>query len=333
VNTGPFVQVGRQGNPLFNEGLIAIVDKDRYSRTPPTEDAALFAKYANTPELAKLINAIVFNGQKVAPEENRTDLQEIFIPDLIKIDLSTAPARLAGGGANFAANPDDVGFSRLGIFGGDVLISTILPGAVPGGWPNGRRFGDDVLDIAVTAVISDLRTTPPTIRSADGIDNVNKNDSVFSKVFPYAGTPHNARIHDHHNTAATGAISNNRFKNIATRGFVERNDNILIGGIIIGGTANKRVLIRGIGRGMEDKGVTNPLQDPTLEIFQGDTRIGQNDNWKESQEESIAATGLAPEFDEESAILLDLAPGAYTMVLRGKSDGTGIALVEAYDID
>ena len=333
VNTGRFVQVGRQGNPLFNEGLIAIVDKDRYSRTPPTEDAALFAKYANTPELAKLINAIVFKGEKVAPEENRTDLQEIFIPDLIKVDLSTAPARLAGGGANFAANPDDVGFSRLGIFGGDVLISTIPPGAVPGGWPNGRRFGDDVLDIAVTAVISDLRTTPPTIRSADGIDNVNKNDSVFSKVFPYAGTPHNARIHDHHNTAATGAISNNRFKNIATRGFVQRNDNILIGGIIIGGTANKRVLIRGIGRGMEDRGVTNPLQDPTLEIFQGDNRIGQNDNWKESQEASIAATGLAPEFDEESAILLDLAPGAYTMVLRGKSDGTGIALVEAYDLD
>ncbi|PZR74892.1 MAG: hypothetical protein DLM73_06675 [Chthoniobacterales bacterium] len=333
--SGPFRQVGRQGNPLFNEGLVAIQDKDLYSRTQPSADASLFQKYASTPELAKLINTIVFKST-VAPETNRTDLVGIFIPDLIKVDLSTAPARLAGGGADFAANPDDAGFSRLGIFGGDVLTSTVQPGfggkgTVPGGWPNGRRFGDDVLDIAVTAIISDLRDpNNPTIRSADGIDNVSKNDSVYNKVFPYAGTPHNGRNHEHHSIA--GTVTDNRFKNIATRGPVQTGDNVLIGGIIIGGNVNKRIIVRGIGPSLPSS-VPNPLQDPVIEIYQGSTKIASNDNWKDTDQANITATGLAPTRDAESAIIVTLAPGDYTMVLRGTKNSTGNALVEAYDLD
>ena len=336
TESGPFVQVARQGNPLFNEGLVALQDKDRYSRTRPTEDAALFQKYASSPELAKLINAIVFKGEKVAPEDNRTDIVGIFIPDLIKVDLSTGPARLAGGGANFGANPDDAGFHRLGIFGGDTLTSTISPGfgngTVPGGWPNGRRFGDDVVYIAVTALISDLRTSPPTIRSADGIDNVSKNDSVYNRVFPYAGTPHNGRNHEHHNTAATGGGTANKFQNISTRGLVRSGNNSLIGGVIIGGNSNRRVVLRGIGPSLAEKDVPNSLPNPAIEVFQGSTKIGENDNWKSSQQADISASGLAPSRDEEAAVLLDLAPGAYTVVLRGVDTTEGVALVEAYDL-
>jgi len=198
---GKWVQVSRQGNPLFCEGFVALADKDRYSRTSPTEDAAIFRKYAETPELARLINLIVFGGNGPAPESNRTDIAGIFIPDLIKVDLSTGPCRLAGGGTNDVANPDDNGFSRLGIFGGDTLTSKIQPGfgngTLPGGWPNGRRFGDDVVDIGVTALISDLRG-PLVIRVADGIDGVNANDIAYNKVFPYAATPLNGRKHGHH---------------------------------------------------------------------------------------------------------------------------------------
>ncbi|MEO7599986.1 MAG: DUF4331 domain-containing protein, partial [Opitutus sp.] len=122
---GDFVQVGRQGNPLFCEALVAIEDKDIYNRTSPTVDAQLFAKYALTPELGALIKALIFNGNIGYPTTNRTDLVGIFIPDLIKVDLSTAAARLAGGSA---ANPDDASYSRLGIFGGDVLTSTVQAG-------------------------------------------------------------------------------------------------------------------------------------------------------------------------------------------------------------
>jgi hypothetical protein len=200
-NAGEFVQVGRQGNPLFNEGLVAIEDKDLYSRTSPSSDRVLFRKYAQNPELAKLLNLLVLPSPIPGIETGRTDIAGIFIPDLIKVDLSTGPARLAGGGPAHPTNPDDAGFSRLGIFGGDVLVSQIQPGfgngVVPGGWPNGRRFGDDVVDIAVTALISDLRVSPPIIRGPAG-DNVNQNDMAYNKVFPYESTPQNGRNHAHH---------------------------------------------------------------------------------------------------------------------------------------
>ncbi|CAN5786067.1 hypothetical protein BH20VER1_BH20VER1_27840 [soil metagenome] len=334
--TGPFVQVGRQGNPLFNEGLVAIVDKDRYNRTQPNQDAAVFDKYARTPELARLINTLVFTGgQTPAPETNRTDLVGIFIPDVIKTDLSTPAVRLAGGST---ATPDDAGFSRLGIFGGDTLTSSVQmflgSNQVPGGWPNGRRFGDDVLDIAISAIISDLRTSPPTIRSAAGIDNVSANDSVFNKVFPYAGTPHNGRNHEHHNVTAAGGFSPDRFVNISTRGPVLTGDGVLIGGVIIGGTRNMTVLFRALGPSLAGQAVPGPLADPTIQIYRGSTLIAENNNWRmpASQVAAIQATGLAPQNDLESAILLNLAPGAYTMIVRGNNGGTGIGLVEGYAV-
>ncbi|HEY5707088.1 MAG TPA: DUF4331 domain-containing protein [Terrimicrobiaceae bacterium] len=203
ISAGPWVQVARQGNPLFNEGLVAIADKDLYSRTSPASDSTLFLKYAKNPELAKLINLLVFKGsQPAAIETDRTDIAAIYIPDLIKVDLSTPGVRFAGSGTTDAKNPDDPGFSRLSIFGGDVLQSKIQDpfgngGLIPGGWPNGRRFGDDVVDIAVTALISDLRKLPPFIRVADGIDGVSANDIGYNKTFPYEGTPQNGRTHSH----------------------------------------------------------------------------------------------------------------------------------------
>ncbi len=198
-----WIQVARQGNPLFNEGFVAIADKDRYSRTAPTEDQRLFLRYAEQPELARLINLLVIPGSGLNPaeENDRFDIAAIYIPDLIKVDLSTAGVRLAGGGADHPTTPDDPGFSRLSIFGGDTLLSTVQEGfgggVVPGGWPNGRRFGDDVLDIAITAAISDLRTLPPKIQGPVG-DGVDHNDQVFNKVFPYESTPQNGRNHPHH---------------------------------------------------------------------------------------------------------------------------------------
>jgi hypothetical protein len=200
-NDGPFVQIARQGNPLFNEGLVAIADKDLYSRTSPTRDSEIFRKYAETPELAHLINLLVF-GAPVAPETNRTDIAAIYIPDLIKVDLSTSKVRFAGGGPGNLSNPDDPGFSRLSIFGGDVLKSNIQDpfnngGFIPGGWPNGRRFGDDVTDIAVTALISDLRDPNNLIIRGPAGDGVDRNDMAFNKVFPYESTPQNGRNHSH----------------------------------------------------------------------------------------------------------------------------------------
>jgi hypothetical protein len=181
-----WVQVGRQGNPLFAEALVAIVDKDLYNESDATQDDALFSQYAENPELA---SPAVLNLTPIPSLLDPTVplVRDIYIPDVIKVDLTTGPARLAG----------EDGFNRLSIFGNDTL-ETLTPSAlnfggfVPGGWPNGRRFGDDVDDIALNALGF----------ATDDLDGVTENDITFNDVFPYAATPQNGRNHGHHGEEA-----------------------------------------------------------------------------------------------------------------------------------
>jgi hypothetical protein len=116
---------------------------------------------------------------------------------------------------------------------------------------------------------------------------------------------------------------------------VEVGDNVLIAGFIIDGTANKRIILRGIGPSLAAFGVADPLQDPTLELNSADGALHTaNDNWTgNANAAEIIATGLAPSNPNESVVLLSLAPGSYTAVLRGAGGSTGIGLVEAYDLD
>ncbi len=167
TSSGPYIQVNRLGNPLFNELLVAIRDKDNYNRTQPTGDAA-YAKYALNPEVAALVNIVY--GTSFATS-GRTDLKLVFIPDVLRVDTTTDPVKVAG----------EAGFSRLSFAGGDTTT-----GGIPSGWPNGRRFGDDVVDIALTAVANGPAYTMPLTPVGDNID---ANDQLYNMTFPYAGTP------------------------------------------------------------------------------------------------------------------------------------------------
>jgi CSLREA domain-containing protein len=118
--------------------------------------------------------------------------------------------------------------------------------------------------------------------------------------------------------------------NIATRLRVQTGDNVLIGGFIITGSDPKRLVIRGIGPSLAQF-FSDPLPDPTLELYQGDTVLATNNDWKESQAE-VEATGLQPSNDLESAIVRTLVPGNYTAIVRGNGNSTGIGVVEAYDL-
>jgi N-acetylneuraminic acid mutarotase len=128
--------------------------------------------------------------------------------------------------------------------------------------------------------------------------------------------------------------------NISTRGFVGLGDNAMIGGFIAGpGDSEKeRILVRAIGPSLPLPG---PLSDPALELRDSNgSIIATNDNWKidsqtgQSQEAAIRAAGVTPPPDDrESSIVHTFAPGAYTAILRGKDDSTGIALVEVYDLE
>jgi hypothetical protein len=122
-------------------------------------------------------------------------------------------------------------------------------------------------------------------------------------------------------------------QNVSTRERVGTGQNVMIGGFIITGDAMKKVLIRGLGASLESKGIHDFLADPVLELHgPNGSVIGNNDNWRDTQEQQIIASKLAPETDLEAAIIITLKPGAYTAIVKGKEGATGVGLVEVYDL-
>jgi uncharacterized repeat protein (TIGR01451 family) len=123
--------------------------------------------------------------------------------------------------------------------------------------------------------------------------------------------------------------------NISARAFVGTGGNVLIGGFIITGNAPKRVVLRGIGPSLTAFGITDPLADPTLQLFDSDGNLLlMNDDWRDSQDAEITATGLAPTHDRESGMVITLPPcAAYTAIVAGRNGGTGVGMVEIYDIN
>jgi subtilisin-like proprotein convertase family protein len=121
--------------------------------------------------------------------------------------------------------------------------------------------------------------------------------------------------------------------NLSTRMRVQTGDNVGIGGFIVTGNAAKRVLLRAIGPSIT--GIPNVLADPVLELHSQGAPTITNNNWKDDpvQQALIQGTGLAPGNDLESAIYATLSPGAYTAVVRGNNNTSGIGLIEVYDIN
>jgi hypothetical protein len=122
--------------------------------------------------------------------------------------------------------------------------------------------------------------------------------------------------------------------NISTRGVVESAQNVLIGGFILGGSeSSTRVLLRAIGPSLTKVGVATALSNPTLELRDGNgVLLLANDDWKDQQQTAIEQTGISPNDLSESAILADLAPGAYTAIVAGKDGAAGTGLIEIYNL-
>jgi Domain of unknown function (DUF4331) len=172
---GPWTQVSRLGNPLVNEVIIPLGQKDRFNRTQPKDDASNYGQFVLKPELAAVLNKL-FPGVN-APEENRTDIVQAVLQgipglnafpgaagqnatDTLKINLGTPPT----------ASPN-----RLGALAGDNA-----------GYPNGRRLTDDVVDIDLQVVAGALATPANNVPLGDG---VNQNDVQFLSQFPYVAPP------------------------------------------------------------------------------------------------------------------------------------------------
>ncbi|HEY3661859.1 MAG TPA: hypothetical protein VGL24_01765 [Chthoniobacterales bacterium] len=127
--------------------------------------------------------------------------------------------------------------------------------------------------------------------------------------------------------------SENHLANISTRGFVSTGQGQLIGGFIITG-GPKLVLIRALGPSLAAAGVSPVLENPVLQLFSGSTELRSNDDWQSaSNSDGVVASALPPQNPKEASILVRLEPGAYTTIVTGANDTTGIALVEVYEME
>lgn len=124
--------------------------------------------------------------------------------------------------------------------------------------------------------------------------------------------------------------------NVATRAWVGRDEQVLIGGFVISGTQPKRLLVRGAGPALRGFGVADALADPVLRVYSGGAVVAENDNWGGADQESAATAAGAFRFTSgsaDAATIVSLSPGAYTAVLEGAAATTGSGLMEVYDLD
>jgi uncharacterized delta-60 repeat protein len=129
--------------------------------------------------------------------------------------------------------------------------------------------------------------------------------------------------------------ANSKFANISTRGFVETGDNVMIGGMIIGPAtgSTSRIVVRAIGPSLSAFGIAGAVQDPTVDLIDvNGTTLSSNDDWQQGQPAELQQLNLAPTDPRESALVTTLAPGAYTAIVRGVGNTTGVGLVEGYHV-
>ena len=128
--------------------------------------------------------------------------------------------------------------------------------------------------------------------------------------------------------------STSKLGNLSTRAFVQTGNNVVIAGFILNGDGDDTIIARGIGPSLTPLGVPDALADPTLELRDVNGLLIGNNDWQDdpAQAAQLMDAGLAPTNDLESGIVATLPPGLYTAVLSGRNNGTGVGLVEIYDL-
>jgi hypothetical protein len=204
---------------------------------------------------------------------------------------------------------------------------------------NGALINSDVS-------IGNIRNGTDLVRIGNDTDLIGDRyfDGLIDEVSLYSRALSGAEIQGIFNAGSAGKCSGSnpsptpapvsQVQNISTRLVVGTGENVAIGGFIVTGSGTKPVIVRAIGPSLANFGVAGALDDPTLELFNGSgNAIAFNDDWLSSGQNQEIAALLPPGDGVEAAIIAALTPGNYTAVLRGYENGTGIALVEVYDLD
>jgi len=194
----------------------------------------------------------------------------------------------------------------------------------------------------VTIINDNWRDTQEAEIIATGLAPDNDSDSAIVVTLPPGN--YTAIVRGKNNTSGVALVevydlnqaAASKLANISTRAFVSTGGDILIAGFILGnGTMQDNLIVRGIGPSLAGLGLPNALANPTLELRnQSGTLIRANNDWQDdaAQAAIISAAGLAPTNNLESGIAATLAPGQYTALLAGLNNGTGLGLVEVYDL-
>jgi hypothetical protein len=191
---------------------------------------------------------------------------------------------------------------------------------------------------AIIATNDNWQQAPNTNEIPSGFAPGDPRESVI--VTTLAPGNYTAVIKGAHGETGVGVVetydltqsASSKLANISTRGFVDTGDNAMIGGLIMTGGSAK-VLVRALGPSLANFGIANTLQDPTLELINGNgTSVATNDNWQQAANTSEIPNGFTPSDSRESAIVTTIFAGNYTAIVRGKGTAVGVALVEAYNL-
>jgi len=227
-----------------------------------------------------------------------------------------------------------------------VLLRAIGPSLIPFGITN--PLADPVLELhgpgAFVAITNnDWRDSQEAAIQASGLAPTNNLESAIDATL--APGPYTAIIRGNGNSAGAALIeaydlnqaAASKLANISTRAFIGTGDDIVIAGVILGnGSGPARIVVRGIGPSLTAFGVPNALSNPTLELRnEAGTLVSSNNDWQDNptQAADITAVGLAPTNSLESALIATLSPGRYTALLAGQTNGTGVGLVEVFDVN
>ncbi len=245
------------------------------------------------------------------------------------------------------ANVGIGGFIITGTGPKHVLLRAIGPSLTGSGVPN--ALADPVLELHgpgafVTVTNNNWRDDPvqEALIIASGVAPTNDLESAIDAIL--SPGIYTAIVSGNGNTSGVGLVevydlnqaAPAKLANISTRAFVGGGSDVVIAGFILGGNSGStRIAIRGIGPSLTVQGVPNALADPILELRDGNgALLVSNNDWQDNQVQASAliAAGLAPADDLESGIVMTLGPGTYTALLAGQNDGTGVGLVEVFDL-
>jgi hypothetical protein len=244
---------------------------------------------------------------------------------------------------------DNAGIGGFIITGTDpirVILRAIGPSMTVDGTPLPGRLNDPTLELHDDSGLIDFndnwKDSPQRVEIAlSGLAPTDDRESAIARTL--APGKYTGIIRGKNGTTGIGLVEvydrdsrgNSKLANISTRGFVDIDDNVMIGGFIVGNhRGNTTVVVRAIGPSLTSKGVPGAIQDPILEMYNSNgTLLAKNDSWQnDPRAAEIQKEQLAPADPRESATLQALAPGNYTAIVRGANNTTGAALVEVYNV-